>query len=211
MSDLQALAPAITLLMLGAMTPGPSLAVVIRNTLAGGRWQGVQCAIGHGLGFGVYALGVVMGLVVLMRQAPMTFNLIQALSAGLLVYMGIQALRAPADDFSPAQSADRRRSVRGFVEGLLIAIVNPKIALFFAAVFSSVLNDQLTRTTQLAMALSGWIIDTSWYVLVALLLTSGPALGLLQRNARRLNVSMGILFIGLAVVTVYRLMRSMNA
>lgn len=42
-------------LSLGAISPGPSLMVVLRNTMMGGRRQGVACALGHGLGFGVYA------------------------------------------------------------------------------------------------------------------------------------------------------------
>jgi threonine/homoserine/homoserine lactone efflux protein len=40
----------------GAISPGPSLIVVIRNTIAGGRKQGVMTAIGHGIGLGLYAL-----------------------------------------------------------------------------------------------------------------------------------------------------------
>ena len=38
-----------TVFMLGAMSPGPSLMVVLRNTMIGGRRQGVMCAVGHGL------------------------------------------------------------------------------------------------------------------------------------------------------------------
>ena len=37
-----------TVFCLGAMSPGPSLAVVLRNTLAGGRTQGVMTGVGHG-------------------------------------------------------------------------------------------------------------------------------------------------------------------
>ena len=42
-----------TVFMLGAMSPGPSLAVVLRNTMIGGRRQGVMTGIGHGIGFGI--------------------------------------------------------------------------------------------------------------------------------------------------------------
>ncbi|MDP6233261.1 MAG: LysE family transporter, partial [Candidatus Poseidoniaceae archaeon] len=45
-----------TVFVIGAISPGPSLAVVLRNTLAGGRRRGVACALGHGLGFGAYAM-----------------------------------------------------------------------------------------------------------------------------------------------------------
>jgi len=47
---------------LGAISPGPSLAVVIRNTINGGRKQGVLTGVGHGLGLGIYALLSVMGI-----------------------------------------------------------------------------------------------------------------------------------------------------
>ena len=47
---------------LGAMSPGPSLAVVLRNTLAGGRQQGIMTGIGHGIGFGIYAFLAALGI-----------------------------------------------------------------------------------------------------------------------------------------------------
>ena len=48
--------------VLGAMSPGPSLAVVLRNTVAGGRLRGVMTGLGHGIGFFFYALPAVSGL-----------------------------------------------------------------------------------------------------------------------------------------------------
>ena len=47
---------------LGAISPGPSLAVVVRNTINGGRKRGVLTGVGHGLGLGIYALISVMGI-----------------------------------------------------------------------------------------------------------------------------------------------------
>ena len=41
--------------MLGAMSPGPSLAVILSNTISGGRRQGIATGLGHGIGFGIYA------------------------------------------------------------------------------------------------------------------------------------------------------------
>ena len=50
----EAILAAGTFFFLGAISPGPSVMVVIRNTIVGGRSQGVACAIGHGIGFGIY-------------------------------------------------------------------------------------------------------------------------------------------------------------
>ena len=48
--------------VLGAVSPGPSLAVIINNTIAGGRFQGMMAAVGHGIGVGIYASIAIAGL-----------------------------------------------------------------------------------------------------------------------------------------------------
>ena len=53
---------------MGAMSPGPSLAVVMKNTIAGGRVQGALTGIGHALGIGVYALIAVFGMAMVLQQ-----------------------------------------------------------------------------------------------------------------------------------------------
>ena len=81
----EAILTAGTFFVLGATSPGPSLMVVLRNTLIGGRKQGVACALGHGLGFGLYAGSAVFGLIVLLEQAPDVFLALQEIGVGLLV------------------------------------------------------------------------------------------------------------------------------
>ena len=202
MTELQALAPALILLVLGAASPGPSLAVVVRNTVTGGRWQGLQCAVGHGLGFGLYALAVVFGLAEMMRKAPVTFNLVQGCGGLLLIYLAWQSFHVPTPAPFEAYADAKQSPARGFVEGFLTAILNPKIALFFLAVFSSVLHEELADSTQLAMALAGWLIDTTWYAFVAMALSTRPALDMLRRQARLIDLAMGVVFIALAIVTL---------
>ena len=75
--------------VLGATSPGPSLIVVLRNTLIGGRRQGVACAVGHGVGFGIYAGSAVFGLILLLENAPNIFFILQIIGALLLVWYGI--------------------------------------------------------------------------------------------------------------------------
>ena len=70
---------------MGAISPGPSLAVVLKNTISGGRTQGVMTGIGHGIGLGIYAFIAVMGLSSLLLANKQIFNLIQW--AGAVVLM----------------------------------------------------------------------------------------------------------------------------
>ncbi|MDA1075975.1 MAG: LysE family translocator [Proteobacteria bacterium] len=201
MNDLEAIGSAAVLLILGAMSPGPSLAVVIRNTLHGGRLNGVICSIGHGLGFGVYALAAILGLATLMREAPSVFAFAQLLGGCLLLYLAFKTATAGPVEIN---LTDQTKSSSSFIEGVLMAILNPKIALFFLAVFSAVLTQDLRPQTQYLLALTGWAIDTGWYALVAITLSTGPAVRFMTDKARLINPIMALLFCGLALWSFYR-------
>ena len=62
---------------MGAISPGPSLVVVLRNTISGGRLQGVMTGIGHGIGLSIYAFIAVMGLSSIILSNENYFQTIQ--------------------------------------------------------------------------------------------------------------------------------------
>ncbi|MGL6051165.1 MAG: LysE family translocator, partial [Aeromonas salmonicida] len=80
--------------VMGAISPGPSLALIIRNTVQGGQGHGVATALGHGSGVGIYALITALGLSVLITQTPLLFDLIRYGGAAFLAWLGIKALLA---------------------------------------------------------------------------------------------------------------------
>lgn len=186
--------------ILGATSPGPSLAVVLRNTMIGGRSRGLACAVGHGIGFGFYAVSVVFGLVVIMENNPDVFTLMQIIGGLFLLYLGIGMIRSEATVI--VQSEGKRE---GFFEGFFIAFLNPKIAVFMLAVLSSVLDPSMSNDTKWIIAGMGMTIDTVWYVIVALLLSKSTILTKIEQNQRSLNVATGVLMIGLAIWTAYKL------
>ena len=199
--DLTAISAAAVMFILGATSPGPSLAVVLRNTMIGGRSRGLACAVGHGLGFGFYAVTVVFGLVVIMENNPDIFTLMQIIGGLFLLYLGIEMIRNKSKVIE--QSEGKRE---GFFEGFLIAFLNPKIAVFMLAVLSSILDPGMSSETKWVIAGMGMTIDTIWYVLVALVLSNSEILTKIEDNQRNLNVTTGVLMIGLAVWTGYKLL-----
>ena len=99
---------------MGAISPGPSLAVVLRNTISGGRTKGVMTGIGHGLGFSIYAFIAVMGLSSLLFANKDIFHLLQWAGALVLIWLGFNMITHK----QPTLSKENEGSgYRGFLEG----------------------------------------------------------------------------------------------
>ena len=168
--------------VLGATSPGPSLIVILRNTLIGGRRQGVACAIGHGIGFGIYAGSAVFGLILLLENSPDVFFVLQIICVFLLIWYGFKMWTAEMDALQEIEATAGQHQRQGFVEGFAIAFFNPKIALFLVAVLAQVLKPGMGIGTKLAIGMLGMTIDTLWYLIVALVLTGTPALEYLRQK-----------------------------
>ena len=166
--------------VLGAVSPGPSLIIVLRNTLIGGRRQGVACALGHGVGFGIYAGSAVFGLILLLENAPSVFLVLQLIGVALLIWYGILMWTADINALQDIDIESNSKERQGFAEGFAIAFFNPKIALFLVAVLAQVLKPGMGIETKLAIGILGMTIDMGWYVIVAVALTGTPALETLR-------------------------------
>ena len=197
--DLPALIGVSLVCAMGAMSPGPSLAVVLRNTISGGRTQGVMTGIGHGIGFGIYAMLAVTGLSAILIADESKFELLQWSGAVVLLWLSYNMLTyQPSGDKEEHQSSGRR----GFVEGFMIAFLNPKILVFLVAVFSQFLDPQMTDIDRVVMALIAGLIDTVWYVLVAAVLSGTAIIDKLRDNSVLIDRMIGTVLLILALALI---------
>jgi threonine/homoserine/homoserine lactone efflux protein len=192
-----------TFFFLGAISPGPSVMVVIRNTIIGGRSQGVACAIGHGIGFGIYAGSAVFGLIVLLENAPDAFLILQLIGVGLLVWYGYLMWNADIDLGDSKDTSQNQIRRQGFMEGFAIAFFNPKIALFLVAILAQVLEPGMGMATKLAIGLLGMSIDMGWYLIVALVLTGTGAIDWLRLRGQLIYRITAVALWAFAVTVLY--------
>jgi threonine/homoserine/homoserine lactone efflux protein len=186
----------LSICILGAMSPGPSLALVLRHTLAGGRRNGSLAALAHGAGIGLYALAAISGLAVLLTASPALFRAFEWAGAAYLAWLGLRGLRAkPAPPDSPGPPVSGRSAAR---DGFLIAFLNPKIAVFFIALFAQVIGPGTPWAARVLYAGTAWFIDTVWYLLVAWLFSVPRWLGWLQRQAVWFERLFGLVLLALA-------------
>lgn len=188
---------------MGAISPGPSLALIIRNTVQGGQGHGVATALGHGLGVGIYALITALGLSVLITQTPLLFDLIRYGGAAFLAWLGIKALLAkPASGDSADETVHGARGRQGAFEGFMVAFLNPQLAIFFIALFSQFVHADTGWREGSIMMLTAGGIDALWYVLVALVLSRGPVLAWLKAKSFVIDKVSGLVLLGLALKVV---------
>jgi threonine/homoserine/homoserine lactone efflux protein len=188
--------------VMGAISPGPSLAVVMRNTVRGGQGHGVLTALGHGLGVGLYALITALGLALLITTTPVLFDVIRYGGAAFLAWLGIKALRAKPTTDEAATTEHRVRGRQGAFEGFMVAFLNPQLAIFFVALFSQFVQADTGWQQGGVMMLTAGGIDALWYVLVALLLSRGPVLIWLKAKSGIIDKLSGLVLLALALKVV---------
>ncbi|MBD3655105.1 MULTISPECIES: LysE family translocator [Marinobacter] len=186
----------VTICILGAMSPGPSLALVLKQTLTGGRGNGMITAVTHGLGVGLYALLSIIGLAAVITASPLAFSVLQWGGALYLAWLGFRGLTARRSETDALPDAPTTASAAR--DGFLIVFLNPKIAVFFIALFSQVVGADTSFLAKLGYAATAMVIDGGWYLVVAWLFSNPRWLGILQRHTLWFERLFGAILVGLA-------------
>src|SRR5512145_56278 len=112
-----------------SLTPGPGMALVVRNAAVGGTGAAFRTTVGGSIGVGAWAILSALGISALVAASETAFVALKIAGVVVLVWFGAQALRGRKDATEePAETRDH-----AFSSGLLTALANPKLAVFFVA------------------------------------------------------------------------------
>jgi threonine/homoserine/homoserine lactone efflux protein len=117
-----------------AVTPGPAVFYIVTRSVTHGRLSGLASVAGVALGNLGNAIGASLGLAALFAVSSVAFTVVKYLGAAYLIWLGVQALRSKpiAPDAAEPRVADASFG-RVFMDGFVVALLNPKTAIFFAA------------------------------------------------------------------------------
>lgn len=184
-----------------AVTPGPGVLYVVTRTLAQGRRAGLASIAGVALGNLANAIGAAIGLAALFAISSLAFTVVKYAGAAYLIYLGIKALRAPRTEIKtmPFGTADLRRMFR---DGFVVALLNPKTTIFFAAFLPQFMNPDASPILQSLLLGSIFVViaaitDTA-YVFAASMVA--PALSQLRGAPAVGRYLTASAFIGLGVL-----------
>jgi threonine/homoserine/homoserine lactone efflux protein len=187
-----------------AVTPGPGVLYIVARTAAQGRRAGLASVAGVAAGNLGNAMGAALGLSALFAVSATAFAVVKWAGAVYLIWLGVQALRRPPTA-GPSGRFEPLRLVRIWRDGFVVALLNPKTALFFAA-FLPQFIDPATPTAPQAVLLGGLFVliaalTDCGYVLLAGRAARAVTGRLAQRAAQLGRYATAATFIGLGLYT----------
>jgi len=192
------------------VTPGPDTALTVRNTLLGGRSQGIGTALGVAAGQMIWALATSAGVVAILLASEQIFNVVKLVGAAYLVWLGVQTIRAALEpngkpaDVGPDAPRQRSTFFAGFRQGLLSDLSNPKMAAFFASVLPQFAPEGQGMLS--ALVLLGCIFAAmafAWLALYATVIAFAGDAFRRSKARRAIEGLMGAALIGFGVRVAY--------
>jgi len=163
---------------IGAISPGPDFAMVLRQSIGHGRGTAIITSAGIGSAILVHGTYTVLGLGLLVSQSAMLFGVLKYAGAAYLVWLGVNALRAPGPHLqgNPENLENpaflKMRGIKAFLIGFMTNLLNPKAALFFLALFTSVVSAQTPLKWQALYIVAMAVVLFVWFSLVSVFFTA---------------------------------------
>ena len=190
--------------LLGAMSPGPSMAVVINNAISKGRHNGILTAIGHGIGIAVYATFAVFSLGLIIKNNVFIFNGLKVLSIVFLIFIGVKSLLNK--EKLNLETNTIKENTLSFFQGFGISILNPKILIWFIAVYSNFMSEDNELIFDIYLILIAGIVDAIWYIILTFSVTTSSFLRFFQIKINYIKKLQGLFFIGLSIALILNLL-----
>ncbi len=180
------------------MIPGPDVIYIVSNTMRGKMASGMKAAVGLGVGYFIHTLAACLGLSAIILSSALAFSVVKWLGA---LYLGIQSLISMwrgGNKIVVSENAETERSV--FVQGVIVSVLNPKVALFFLSFLPQFIDTSVgsTSTQLLILGLLFSALATLCNVLYASVGSWVFSRPNSERYSRTLEGVSGFLLIGLA-------------
>ena len=169
-----------------SLTPGPATATIIRTSARFGRRPALAAIAGNSVGVLMWAVLSAIGVSSLILASRVAYDGLRIGGAAVLVVLGARSLlqarrtasvlpesgpadSAPADSAPGARSSGPRAGRAGFRAGVLTGVANPKLAVFFIALFPQFLS-RSAPVLPYALLMAGVVVavDVVWFSTLAI-------------------------------------------
>jgi threonine/homoserine/homoserine lactone efflux protein len=186
------------------LTPGPAVLYIVARSIDQGRRAGLVSVLGIEVGNFVHVMAATFGLSAILRSSPLAFSIVKYLGAAYLVYLGVRRLLTRRDLSQPAEIQPQSLK-RIFTQGVTVAVLNPKTALFFFAFLPQFVDPAGGSVTAQLFTLGCLFVGMALITDSAYALLAGTAGRWLKGSpwfVRAERFIVGFVYIGLGVLAV---------
>ena len=186
--------------VLAVISPGPGFAATVQYATARSRRDGVLVALGITSALSIWIIGSMVGLGLLLARMSWLVEIIRAIGALYLVYLGIRTILYAHHPASLASS--KPVAMPGFSVwrvGFLTNIGNPKAVAFFSSLFVVLLPANPPLWVQAASVVLMLMVAACWFCIVACLFSLGPVTSTYRRAKRWIEYITGGIFVALGI------------
>jgi threonine/homoserine/homoserine lactone efflux protein len=154
-------------IVLGAMSPGPSLVYVSRIAMARSRRHAVAAAFGMGVGGVTFAVAAIAGLGAVLHYAEWAYLGLKILGGAYLVFLGIRMWLHAGQAATAPEAVTSGSYGRTLAAATLAQLSNPKAIIVYGSVFAALLPASPSLWMYVAIPPGVFLIETGWYLVVA--------------------------------------------
>ncbi len=184
------------------LSPGPDMAFILGQTAKRGVRSGFSAMFGIWTGAFMHVIFAALGLSAILATSAVAFSAVKLIGAAYLVWLGIQALRSKGSKMSVNSQVSPKGYMKIFKQGFLVAVLNPKVAIFFLAFLPQFVEAGAGSVSAQLFLHGSLIIVVAAFIEPPLILIGGKLAGYLGNNthvSRWMDRGLGALFIGLGV------------
>ncbi|MEA3468872.1 MAG: LysE family translocator [Thermodesulfobacteriota bacterium] len=184
------------------LSPGPDMAFILGQTAKRGVRSGFSAMFGIWTGAFIHVIFAALGVSAILATSAVAFSVVKWIGATYLIWLGIQALRSKGTNLSVNGQVSPKGLMKIFKQGVLIAVLNPKVAIFFLAFLPQFVEAGAGSVSAQLFLHGTLIIVVAAFVEPPLILVGGKLTGYLSNNtqvSRWMDRGLGTLFVGLGV------------
>lgn len=195
--------------LLAVASPGPDLAIIIKQSIRYDRRTAIYTSFGIATGILLHVTYSLIGIGLVIASDERLFTALKYLAASYFCYIAWHSLRAKKPEVIKDESQAVNRLTddipspkKAFFTGFLINALNVKATLFFVSLFSVIIIPETPFAIKLSYGLYMAVATAAWFVLLSYLLTQAKVRSLLQIKGYLLDRLMGAVLLFLAVQLV---------
>ena len=184
------------------LSPGPDMAFILAQTAKRGVQSGFSAMLGIWTGAFIHVIFAALGLSAILATSAVAFSAVKWVGAAYLIWLGIQALRSKGTNMSVKDQISPKSLIKIFKQGVLVAVLNPKVAIFFLAFLPQFVEVGAGPVSAQLFLHGSLIIVVAAFVEPPLVIVGGKLTGFFTNNihvSRWMDRGLGALFVWLGI------------